>query len=430
MTDDGLRDRVRWVVACGERYWPNSRGEFVAALQQPQTSWTASRICELVELPSWAVEVGVGEPSALLVDRAAIAAGEGCTFERCNWFAAAFMFLTGAQEGRASENSYSGSVGDIDARLFERAWVNRYMLLLRKLTARHHTTIEEELLGALPTFQIDLTHDVDAVRKTPEIRIKQSAFLAFNAARSALKGEWQNAGRKTMHFLRFLATTPSYQMLERTRNMEAEAGIRSTFHIYGGPPGLRRLSPIRMLLDPGYDAGAADLRDEWRKLLEGEWQIGVHPSYQSSTDAVTIGWEKEVVERACGRSVTRCRQHWLRFSWANTWRAQSLAGLKLDTTLGFNDRPGFRNGAALAFEPWDSLTGRTLPITALPMIFMDSHFYDYQSVGADQRRSAMRYWIDEIRAVGGIGSVNWHPHTLSEDYGWQEGFCDLLDLIT
>ncbi|QWG14870.1 hypothetical protein KMZ29_09540 [Bradyrhizobium sediminis] len=430
IVDDGHEARINWVVACGERYWPDGRGELVAALPQQPTSWTASRRCEMVELPLWAVEAGVGAPAALLVDRAAIASGDGPAFDRCNWFAAAFMFLTGAQEGEASENSYSGAVGDTDPRLFERAWVNRYMLLLRKLAARHASRPEHELFGAIPKSEIDLTHDVDAVRKTLEIRLKQSAFFGFNAARSALKGEWRSARQKAMHGIRFFTTTPSYQTIEPMRRMEAEAGLRSTFHVYGGPPGLRRLSPLRMLLDPGYDAGSTDLRDQWRGLLEGGWQIGVHPSFQSSSDPERIGREREAVERACGRPVTRCRQHWLRFTWADTWRAQSRAGLQLDTTLGFNDRPAFRNGAALCFRPWDAEAGAARPIHALPMVFMDSHFYDYRSIAASERKTAMRYWIDELRAVGGIGSVNWHPHTLSEDYGWKEGFRDLLDLIS
>jgi hypothetical protein len=303
------------------------------------------------------------------------------------------------------------------------------MLVLRKLAARHSARPEEELFGPLPAFEIDLTHDVDAVRKTLEIRLKQSAFIGFNATRRALSGDWRGAGTTAIQATRFLATTPSYRMIERMRHMEMDAGVRSTFHVYGGPPGLQRRSPMRMLLDPAYDATAPELREEWRKLLDGGWDIGVHPSFHSSEDSDTIRREKLKVAEACGLPVTRCRQHWLRFSWNRTWRAQSEAGLALDTTLGFNDRPAFRNGAALRFHPWDTAMGAPLPIVALPMIAMDSHFYDYQIIDAAERRHAIRYWIDEMRAVGGAGSLNWHPHTLSDDYGWKGGFSDLLELI-
>jgi hypothetical protein len=73
-----------------------------------------------------------------------------------------------------------------------------------------------------------------------------------------------------------------------------------------------------------------------------------------------------------------------------------------------------------------SSTGRTLLIIALPTILKDSLFCDYQAGAASRRKRAMRHWIDAVRAVGGIGSVNWHPHTLTDDCGWHEGSCDLL----
>lgn len=97
----------------------------------------------------------------------------------------------------------------------------------------------------------------------------------------------------------------------------------------------------------------------------------------------------------------------------------------LDTTLGFNDRPGFRNGAALKFAPF----GDAEAFAALPLVLMDSHLYDYAALDGAGRARAMRYWIEEVRQVRGQCTVLWHPHTLSEDYGWADGFRALLAAI-
>ena len=60
---------------------------------------------------------------------------------------------------------------------------------------------------------------------------------------------------------------------------------------------------------------------------------------------------------------------------------------------------------------------------------MDSHFYDYQQIDEAQRRRQIAAWVKECQDVHGQMSVLWHPHTLSEDYGWDQGFNDLLSVI-
>ena len=93
----------------------------------------------------------------------------------------------------------------------------------------------------------------------------------------------------------------------------------------------------------------------------------------------------------------------------------------------FNDRPGFRVSAALQWAPWDVEEEKASKLTSLPTVLMDSHFYDYQPMDSDERRAALKRWLSEIVAIGGQAAVLWHPHTISSDYGWREGFQDLLD---
>jgi hypothetical protein len=161
-------------------------------------------------------------------------------------------------------------------------------------------------------------------------------------------------------------------------------------------------------------------------MLEKGWQIGLHQSFYSWNNPKIMDKEKKKIENILGISITSCRQHWLRFGWRDTWKSQEKTGLLIDSTLGFNDRPGFRNSSAIIFHPWDFEKNSPLKIQVIPLVLMDSHLYDYAQLTEEGIQREIKRWLEEIKFVKGIATVLWHPHTLSKDYGWQNGFEFLL----
>jgi hypothetical protein len=358
--------------------------------------------------------------------------GHGPAFERVDWLAAAFWYLNGSAE-RAHEaahgpvHSYSYKLAGWPRRMWDRAWVNRIALFLRRWAARQADSDEGELLGPLPQPEILVTHDVDAVRKTWSIRGKQTAFNVFNSARRVSAGDFRGALAKLGSAGRFMLSQDDYWKFDELADMERAAGVLPSFMIYGRAAS-RRKGALR-LFDPDYDVMEEAVTVRLRALAQQGCVIGLHPSFDSWEDSAALHEERLRVERACAAPVTSCRQHWLKFSWAQTWSAQQQAGLELDMTLGFNDRPGFRNGAALRFSPWDEARGAALAMKSVPLVLMDSQLYDYAQLDDAARAAAIQRWIGEVVEVRGTASVVWHPHTLSSDYGWRDGFSMLLRAV-
>lgn len=421
------------IIAAGRRYWRGG-GEHIEALAPalpevlPEGPY---RGLAAIALPDWARDIGVGAPAELLVDARAVRAGQEPAHLRCDWLLAAELFLTGAAEREhearsGPAHSYAWRLR-LDPRAFDHAWVNRIFLLLRRWAARERGAGETALFGPLPSAEITLTHDLDAISKRPEIRFKQGAFHLWNSGRHLARRELRRAGGRAAAAARFVFGADDLWTIDELVAAVTRHGLRSRIHVYAGPAGLRRGWP-GLVMDPGYDCADPGLATLLRRLAAGGFEIGLHPGFGTWRSARLIREQRDRLARALSPAVTSCRQHWLRFSWAETWAAQAAAGLTLDTTLGFNDRPGFRNSAALAFAP-SAADGSELPITAVPLILMDSHIYDYDLDTGRDPGTAIERWIGEVRAVGGEASVLWHPHTLHRSYGWRPGFEALLEIL-
>jgi len=420
--------RRAYVRECGRRYWP--RGEAaLEALPVPDSAPPARWPLEygVVPLPEWAADLGV--EGGLLAPRCC-----GQRWDDLDWWTAAFLMASCFDEhGREAEHgpahSYSYRLAGVDARVWDRAWVNRIFLFLRRWAARVRGADEVELFGELPPAQFVMTHDVDAVAKTPEIRVKQSAMNAMNAVRLMARGQPGRALEKAGHALRFLLKPGQFDHLRTMRAMERGLGLPTEYNFYGGPGGWKR-TPRLVLLDPAYQVDAdAELQSTIHFLRDDGCTIGLHPSFAAWQNVEMLSQHRARLETAVQRPVTICRQHWLMFSFEHTWRCQAEAGFTRDSTLGFNDRSGFRNGAALRLRPWDYRRGAPHVVESLPLVLMDSHIYDYQPQEASGRVAYMRRWVDEVRAVRGEATLLWHPHTLSDDYGWKDGFRELIELL-
>lgn len=428
------QDKKRYTVETLARYWPSGI-QNVINLPIPDAAASETQSLpanvKFISLPEWGRDLG--DDGKILVPVEYIQPGDTQEWQRTAWWAVAFWYLNGLAEREFEArhgpiHSYSFRLKSWDARLWQKPWVNHIALFIRRWAAVSLKTDEERLLGQIPETEIILTHDVDSVSKTVKIRLKQAAFHTFNAVRSLSRMQIVRGFTKAGDAAKVVLRSDDYWCFEAIRELERRYNQRSVFNFYAGAA-RRNRKPTRFIIDPDYDVRTEKIRNLLRNLLNEGCQLGLHPSYDSWNSAEKLQQERDYLQKAAGHPISICRQHWLMFSWHQTWAAQEAAGLRLDMTLGFNDRPAFRNGAALRFHPWSENKNAPMSIEAIPLVLMDSHLYDYQQFTDEERFAVLANWIDEIKRVKGTATVVWHQRVMSRDYGWYKSYEKLLELI-
>ena len=426
-----VRDRV---LSTAPGYFPVESIPLFVDLPIPASRVTSSVTASLVKLPEWAQDLGVGTTPGLLVPDYCIDNPADPDWRKVDWWLAAFQLVTCQAEYRIETDrdvvhSYSSRLPESMSTCWDRAWVNRIYLFLRRWVVHSHGVAESELFGARRPGVIYLTHDVDYVSKSLALRFKQCAFVSFNICRSLLKGNFTVMGELFSRLMRFGLGGGNYWQFPSIQALEAEYGVTSFWNFYGGAGGFAR-SASELLLDPCYRVADQKICAQLMELQETGHRVGLHQGFHSWQDSERMMSEKARVEASLGCRINSCRQHWLRFSFEKTWKAQEMAGFELDGTLGFNDRAGFRNSAALRMPAWINSDCRfSDSLTTVPMVLMDSHLFDYGQLEADARKQVIDYYLDEIDFVGGEASVIWHHRVFHSDYGWGDDYKYLLDGI-
>jgi len=178
-----------------------------------------------------------------------------------------------------------------------------------------------------------------------------------------------------------------------------ERGFRSTlFAVADG--GHRR--------DPSYRLH--QIAPQLREAASRGFPVGVHASYASVVENDSLLRETALLTETLGRRPLGNRQHWLRFDChAKLFRAVERAGFLYDSSLGFAEVSGFRNGANFAFPPYDFENERPCAFLEIPLVIMDGslaasarRFHREPQAVAEEILQKSRKW-----GWGGMG-ILWH----------------------
>ena len=160
--------------------------------------------------------------------------------------------------------------------------------------------------------------------------------------------------------------------------------------------------------DPNYRL--AQIAPFLRDAVSRGFSVGLHGSYRSVIEDHSLAEEAQLLIESVGRKPLSGRQHWLRFS-----RSQDLfdevarAGLLADSSLGFPDMIGFRNGASFAFPPYDFANEAPYRFLEIPLVLMDGSL---EAASRQLHQTAVQLAeavLEESRSCGWGGiAILWH----------------------
>ncbi|MGH2995405.1 MAG: hypothetical protein ACRDM9_03720 [Gaiellaceae bacterium] len=271
-------------------------------------------------------------------------------------------------------------------------------------------------------FAVCLTHDVDLVslRSTPRQIVRY--------ARAGLARDGTTPGRQLLRLARppvriarslrsGIARVPSTrETLERSVALEAERGAVASY-LFTVPPSIGR-SRYDCVYSPGdaclFRGARRRVADVMRTLADEGFDVGLHGSYGGGAHPGALAAERAALERATGLRVTTTRQHLLHWDARWTPRLQAEAGLRVDSSLGFNRNVGFRAGTSLPFRHFDVAARRPLELLEVPLVVQDVALLGSYGLELDVALacSVVRELVDSAASVGGAVTLSFHPDKL------------------
>jgi len=162
-------------------------------------------------------------------------------------------------------------------------------------------------------------------------------------------------------------------------------------------------------------------------------QIGIHPSYESNKSRELLHKEIHNLENVVNKTITQSRQHFLKLTLPNTYRALIEEDITDDYSMGYAALPGFRAGICSPFNFYDLDIEVETKLRIHPFMVMDGTLKDYMKLTPTDAIEQIRLLIDEVKKVNGTFISLWHNEPLSDEKrwkGWRKVYEQLLIMAT
>jgi peptidoglycan/xylan/chitin deacetylase (PgdA/CDA1 family) len=236
-------------------------------------------------------------------------------------------------------------------------------------------------------FAICLTHDIDDLYKT----IRMKSYEALGKLRTTsfskcidLISQMRSKKLPLWNFSDIIAIEDRYD-------------AKSSFFFM-----------VQDLGDQDYTYDIKDCELIIGEVTDGGWEVGLHGGHTAYNDWREMKEKKLRLEKILNKKVVGYRNHYLRFKVPDTWEHLHDAGFSYDTTLGYNDCVGFRNGMCHPFNPFNLNTKSEIDILEIPLTIMDNTLDQYMKLDPRKAWELTTQLIDTVDRYHGVLTLLWH----------------------
>lgn len=187
---------------------------------------------------------------------------------------------------------------------------------------------------------------------------------------------------------------PQWFNMDLIMKLESEYDFKSTFYWL-----VNKGMSEDGIKNSDYNINSHKVTSIIKKIEISEWDNGIHKS-ASQTNFI------EEMQKLPIKPVGN-RYHFLKFQPHIDFSIIESAGLLFDSSLGFAEEVGFRNGYGQPYQPYDFSQRKAFNFVECPLHMMDTTLHGYQKISAKEAYEKLIYFV-ENNSKNCILSLLWH----------------------
>lgn len=330
--------------------------------------------------------------------------------------ASSFFMLSRWEEYATKEKNENGNFPSDKSflqrnKIQYRPVVNEYVELLWNMLV--HLGLKEKRKPR--KYKVKLTHDIDLIARY-DSSTKYVKALAGDLILRKNPGFWLKTTSDYFKTKKEKTKDP-YDTFDFLMDVSDQNGLTSHFYFIPGFPS-----------EPDFRYSINDKRviQAIEKIKKRKHKIGIHPSFSSFKNKEQLDIEIERLEKHHS-PIIEGRQHYLKFSNPETWQDWEDAGLKFDSTIGYENDFGFRAGVCYEYQVFNILTRKKLNLIEQPLIFMESAVYERRNT-IEVFTIELQNLVKTVKMYHGNFVFLWHNSNLNT-FEWRKAGAKYPEIV-